>query len=388
MLLDNFRQDLRYALRGLRTRPGFTLAVVATLGLGLGANSAMFGIVDGLLFRPPALLKDPATTHRLYLYFNFRGKERANSGTQYARYADFARLTTAFSDVAQFTQRDLAVGVGDAARERSIGVVSANFFNFFNAPPALGRYFTAAEDQPPAGEPVAVLSYATWQADYAGRDVRGEKIQVGPVIYTVIGVSAPRFVGLWADKPPIAFIPITAYAATQGFGNANVNWWATYSWTWSSTMLRRKPGVTIAAANADLTHAYIESYRSQGPPECAGPSTRRVRNPPGTSGRLPRPSPRFSRYSRAGAATFCFPEEPLVKRRRLLERQQQAGVTVLAAGVGTSPVFVLHRHTEALAKLLDDLGEGKILYPLQRSGRRRRPLRSRSSSRGPCRRSR
>ena len=82
MILETILQDLRYAVRGLRMKPGFALAIVATLGLGIGANAAMFGIVDRLLFRPPALMKDPATAHRIYLFQTFRGKERASNGGQ------------------------------------------------------------------------------------------------------------------------------------------------------------------------------------------------------------------------------------------------------------------------------------------------------------------
>ena len=265
MILETLLQDLRYAVRGLRTKPGFAIAVIATLGLGIGANAAMFGIVDRLLFRPPALMKDPDTAHRIYLFQTFRGKERASGGGQFARYKDFQNLTRAFSSVAGYTQRDLAVGVGDAAREMRIGVVGANFFGFFDAPPALGRYFTDAEDQPPAGTPVAVLSYPMWQSQYGGRrDVLGSPIQIGPTIYTVIGVSAPGFVGLWADKPPAAFIPLTSFAAGTGFiGRGQRPWWQTYSWGWMSTIVRRKPGVSIEAANADLTNAFLKSIESQ-----------------------------------------------------------------------------------------------------------------------------
>lgn len=263
MILDDLRQDIKYAVRGIRSRPAFTLAVVATLGLGLGANSAMFGIVDGLLFRPPALMKDPATAHRLYAYQTYRGKERAAGGGQFARYQDFARWTTTCSLIAGYTQRDLAVGVGDAAREMHIGVISANFFDFFDIPPALGRYFKAGEDLPPAGQPVAVLSYTMWKTQYGLRDVRGEKIQVGPIIYTVIGVTPRGFVGLWPDKPPAVFIPITSYASGAAPQRLAGNWPTTYSWNWMSTLVRRKPGVTVAQANADLSHAFYRSYEAQ-----------------------------------------------------------------------------------------------------------------------------
>src|SRR5688572_24868209 len=190
MILDNLKRDIAYAIRGLRAKPGFTVAVVLTLALGIGANAAMFGIVDRLLFRPPPLLKDPSTAHRVYLFQTFRDKERASSGGQYARYADLRRWTTSFPAVAGFTENDQAVGIGDAAREMRIGVVSANFFGFFDAPPALGRYFTEAEDTPPVGAPVVVLSHAMWQSHYGGRrDALGSTVQIGPTVYTVIGVA-------------------------------------------------------------------------------------------------------------------------------------------------------------------------------------------------------
>jgi predicted permease len=264
MSLDNLWHDLKYAARGLRAKPGFAAAVVTTLGLGIGANAAMFGIVDRLLFRPPALMIDPATAHRIYPYRTFRGQERPGGGGQYKRYTDLATWTSSFSRTAGYTARALAVGVGDAAREMQIGVVSSSFFGFFDATPVLGRYFTEAEDRPPAGVPVAVLSHQMWQAQYGGRrDVLGTTLQIGPIVYTIIGVAPPRFVGLWPDRPPVAFIPITSYAAGTGFTPDRVAWWETYSWGWMQMIARRKPGVSIAAANADLTQAMIRSFEAQ-----------------------------------------------------------------------------------------------------------------------------
>ena len=264
MTLESLKQDLKYAIRGLRLTPGFAIAVVVTLALGIGANAAMFGIVDRLLFRPPALMKDPGTAHLVYLYRTFRGEERASSAGQYARYTDLAKWTTSFSSAAGYSRRDLAVGVGDAAREMGIGVVSASFFGFFDAPPVVGRYFTESEDKPPAGTPVVVLSHSMWQVQYGERrDVLGTTIQIGPTVYTVIGVAPKGFVGLWADRPPAAFIPITSYAAGTGFAPRNATWWETYGWSWMSMLVRRKADVTITAADADLTQAYLKSYDAQ-----------------------------------------------------------------------------------------------------------------------------
>ncbi|HEV8411389.1 MAG TPA: ABC transporter permease, partial [Gemmatimonadaceae bacterium] len=262
---ESFTQDLRYALRGLRAKPGFTIAVVLTLGLGIGANAAMFSIVDRLLFRAPPMLRDAGRTNRVYLATTYRGKEFNSSSVALARYYDLASTTTAFSRFAQFTARDIAIGTGDEAHEMRVGVVTASFFGFFDAPPALGRYYTAAEDTTPAGTNVVVLSYNYWQTQFGGRrDALGSTMRIGPIVYTVIGVSPAGFAGLWPDQPPVAYIPLSTYAASQAtFLRAGQTWWGTYNWTWSNTLALRKPGVTQAAADADLTNAYLRSFQKE-----------------------------------------------------------------------------------------------------------------------------
>src|SRR5215207_5857172 len=261
--LDQFLDDVRYALRGLRASPGFTAGVVITLGLGLGANTAMFGVVDRLLFRAPPLLHDPGTAHRVYGFRTRRGVEDVGGVDQYARYRDIVRWTSSFSTVAGYTIRDLALGVGDEAREMRVGVVSPTFFGFFDASPALGRYFTESESTPPGAAPVVVLGYGAWQSQYGGRrDVLGTTLQVGSAVYTIIGVAPRGLVGLWGERPPAAYVSLASYAEAESGLKASA-WWTTYSWGWMSTMVRRKPGVTIAQANADLTNALVRSYEAE-----------------------------------------------------------------------------------------------------------------------------
>jgi predicted permease len=263
---DAFLQDLRYAVRGLKARPGFTLAVVLTLALGIGANAAMFSVVDRLLFRPPPLLRDPALVHRVNLARSYRGKEFVGDGVQYQRYLDLTRWTRSFARTAEFTERSLAIGEGGDAREMQVGAVTAGFFGFFDAPPVLGRYFTAAEDAPPSGTPVAVLSYGFWQTRFGGhRDVLGQTLRIGATLYTIIGVAPRGFVGLAPGLPPAAYIPISAYAGELAvtLRLRGETWWTTYHWTWARMLVARKPGVSLAAANADLTAAYQKSYLAQ-----------------------------------------------------------------------------------------------------------------------------
>src|SRR5690348_772477 len=263
-LFDVTAQNLRYALRGLRAKPGFTAAVVLTLGLGIGANAAMFGIVDRLLFRSPEFLRDPASVHRVFLFYTTRGKETIDNSFEYTRYADLARWTTAFSGAAAFSERTLAVGAGLDARETHVATVSASYFGFFDARPALGRFFAASEDTVPAGAPVVVLSYGFWQSRYVGSSaILGSALQIDRVKFTIIGVAPEDFVGFTDDTPPALWIPITTFAGLVNDNGGAADYYKNYSWGWLQMLVRRKPGVSVATATADLTTAYRRSVAAE-----------------------------------------------------------------------------------------------------------------------------
>src|SRR6188508_1950537 len=102
--------ELRYVLRELLRARLFTLSVVATLALGIGANAAMFDLVDRLMFRPLNYLRDPSTVHRLYWQRQQRGVTATSASTQYTQYLDLQRGTTSFAQLAAFSERPLAVG--------------------------------------------------------------------------------------------------------------------------------------------------------------------------------------------------------------------------------------------------------------------------------------
>ena len=140
-LLDSLAQDLRYALRGLRKRPAFTLGVVLTLGLGIGANAAMFGIVDRLLFRPPLGLRDPETAHRVFQHRLAQDRRpRTDRNFAFRRYLDLQRETRSFESFAAFQTRTLALGEGTDTHEAKVTLASASYFQFFDVRPALGRF--------------------------------------------------------------------------------------------------------------------------------------------------------------------------------------------------------------------------------------------------------
>ncbi|MGH7638714.1 MAG: ABC transporter permease, partial [Gemmatimonadaceae bacterium] len=258
--LEAIWQDAKGTLRGLRRNPAFTAGVTLTFALGVGANAAMFSLIDRLMLRPPPLMRDAASVHRVYLYRTANGVETTTGG-QVARYTDLARFTTSFSAAAGHAIRRLAVGVGQDARELPVAVVSATFFGFFNAPPAAGRYFTPEEDAAPTGAPVAVLSYRAWQTRYGGRaDAVGARIQIDAVVYTILGVAPQGFVGLWPSTPPIAFIPVAPFAGSV----IGSDWPTTYTSSFGlGTLVRRRPGVTVDAASADLLQAFLRSIRAE-----------------------------------------------------------------------------------------------------------------------------
>jgi putative ABC transport system permease protein len=256
-------QDLRYAARGLRLKPGFAAGIVITLGLGIGANASMFGIVDRLLFRPPAFLAAPERTNHLYLARMIEGKEFVAGSAQYQRFLDFAKDSRTMEVLGAYAQARRAVGTGDATKEVDIGAMSASMWQLFDAKPVLGRFFGASEDRYPDVSHVIVLSYGYWQTQFAGdRSVVGKPMMIGSAQFTIIGV-APRGFSAVDMIAPIGFVPLMT-DALDGFGRTMWDRYrTTYNVTWLNIYGRRKPGASVEAAAADLTEAYRRSWTAQ-----------------------------------------------------------------------------------------------------------------------------
>lgn len=125
--IDVVVRDTAYALRGLRRSPGFTTTVVLTLALGIGANAAMFGVIDRLMFRPYPLMRDPHAVNRVYLQTTYQGRTNTNTVFPYRRYLDLTRASNAISDFAAESEWRFAVGKGEASHVRKVVGVSASF---------------------------------------------------------------------------------------------------------------------------------------------------------------------------------------------------------------------------------------------------------------------
>jgi putative ABC transport system permease protein len=258
--VGNALQDVRWALRGLRLRPMFAAAVIVTLGLGIGANVTMFGVVDRLLFRAPAYLTRPTEVNRVYFVRTVSGSERTMAALPFTRYQDLSNWTSTLARSAAMFDNHLAVGTGQLVQVLPVEEVSASFWSFFSSRPLLGRFFGPEEDRAPTGTPVVVLGYEYWHTTLGGSTaVIGSQLRIGRQSYTVIGVAPRGFIGM-DPETPAAFLPITAAAVELGVGDQYTRG---YGVNWLSMVIRRKTGISVEQASADLTNAYLRSDAAQ-----------------------------------------------------------------------------------------------------------------------------
>ncbi len=218
--LESCARDVRYALRGLRRSPGFTAAAVLPLALGIGANTAIFSLFHALLMR----LLPVARPEELVNLYQTGGWIRGHSS--YPLYQDIAARTDLFNGaVARTGVEKVRFRERPEARENFAmrEFVSGNYFQVLGVRPALGRLFTADEDQVLGGHPLAVLSYDCWRNRYGGDPAElGATIVVDEKPLTVIGVAAPGFHGIQVERSTDVWEPVTM--AEMPF-QSPTTWW-------------------------------------------------------------------------------------------------------------------------------------------------------------------
>jgi predicted permease len=200
--LDDFVQDTRFALRTLRHSPGFALTAVVTLAFGIGVNSAMFSLVNGLLLRP--LYERPDEVVAVYGRKMAPSGEDRGSGFSYANYLYLREGTTdIFENVAAFSTVFVGLDAGEGTRRTLASATTANYFDVFAQPLALGRPFTTEEERPGANIRVAIISYPLWERLGAGPGVLGRPVRINGEPFTIVGVAPKGFTGPSIPGPEV-----------------------------------------------------------------------------------------------------------------------------------------------------------------------------------------
>jgi putative ABC transport system permease protein len=240
-LLETLWQDLRYGLRQLLKNPGFAAVTVLTLALGIGANTAIFSVVNALLLRP---LPYPDSDRLMMLSNNSKGGDGGN--TDYPTFADWRARSQSFEELAAFMSWG-GVMTGEGDPEMVGGVrVSADYFRMLGVAPMLGRDFSPEEDRPDTRF-VVMLSHALWTSRFhSDPTVIGQPIKVSDETFTVIGVMPPGFEDLVADNfygPAQVWAPI-GYSGTEPYACRTCRHLRGFG--------RLKAGVTFAQAKAEM----------------------------------------------------------------------------------------------------------------------------------------
>jgi predicted permease len=251
-------QDVHFALRSFRKSPVFAGVAVLSLALGIGANTAIFTLIDQLILRLLPV-REPERIVLLAGQGRHYGGNNGRNATSYPMYQDIRDRNQVFSSTMCRWRLNATIAVGSET-EIAIGeLVSGNYFPMLGVGPARGRLFTAADDQHVNAHPYAVLSYAWWQTRFAGDpQVIGRTIRINNYPLTVVGVARPGFDGMEPGLPVQVFIPMAmAPAVRPGF----TNMWDRRQ-RWVNVYGRLKPGESMEQAKAGLQplfHQIIDS---------------------------------------------------------------------------------------------------------------------------------
>jgi putative ABC transport system permease protein len=232
LVFANILRDMRYAIRQLARTPGFTVVAIVTLALGIGASSAIFSVVNGVLLRPLAY-PDPNALVRVHELLQKFGRFSVAPAT----FLDWRQQTTVFERMAALNSTGATL-VGTTGAERLAGgLVSWDMFDLLHVTPALGRTFRAEEDAP-GKDTVIILSHGMWQRRFGGdRNILGQTVTLSGVPVTVVGVMPAGF----AFMPDVEFWRPLALPANPTRGGHFL-----------AVIARMKPGVTVQQAGAEM----------------------------------------------------------------------------------------------------------------------------------------
>src|SRR5437588_133206 len=258
--------DFRFAFRQLIKAPGFTFAAVLVLALGIGANTAVFSLVNTLFFAPPAYAKP----HEMLQIFSQDKKDpKKFRGFSYPTYRDIREQNTVFSDAMAFNLALIGLGQKGDTRRAFASVVSSNYFSVLGVPLARGRAFLPEEETRNA--PVAIVSYSYWQKHNLDPSVLGSQVLINGRPFAIVGITPKGFAGTLQVLSPEVWLPMSVYdQVANDFGSKNKTTMDDRNGTQLRIIGRLKPGMTTAAAKpaleglaANLEKAYPVEQKNQ-----------------------------------------------------------------------------------------------------------------------------
>jgi len=203
--MDSLRQDLRYAVRVLTKNPGFTAVAVLVLAVGIGANTAIFTLTNTLLLRP---IEARNPQELVALYSKDLQHPDSYRAFSYPNYQDISELNTTFVDVMAHDMTIVGLTEGETTRRVFAETVSRNYFDTFGVSPYRGRFFTANEETPDSGIPVAVVSYEYWRQHGEDSDLVGKTLKVNGLVLEIVGIAPRHFTGRTALLSPPLYVPL------------------------------------------------------------------------------------------------------------------------------------------------------------------------------------
>ncbi len=254
-MLETFRQDLVSGIRMLRKSPGFTLVAILSLALGIGANTAIFTIINAV-FLHPLPVEEPSRLAEMFTRDAQTIDTNANfrlTGTSLPNYEDYRDHNSVFTGLSAVVF-PLPLNLGGRAEPQQVNgvLVSANFFNVLGVKPYRGRTFFPDEDKKVGSGSVTVLSYSLWTRKFGSdTNVIGQNITLNATSYTVIGIAPPDFKGIVSLGPPdVLWIPLSMrdYILSGQIKALENN----RRFRWLSIAGRLKPGVTVQQAEAAM----------------------------------------------------------------------------------------------------------------------------------------
>jgi predicted permease len=254
--MNSLLQDVRYALRQLRKSPGFTITVVLTLALGIGANTAIFTVVDQALLRMLPVEK-PKQLVRFHWSGGFSGSMSSFGGDSgnyfsYPMYKDLREQNQVFQGILAADRASVGVSWHNQAESKDAEVVTGNYFQLLGLKATVGRLFTPQDETEKNANPVVVLGYDYWRTRFgAARDIVGQSLLINGHTFTVVGVAPAHFDSAIGGYRPGVFVPVTMIEYAIPW-RAPLDDLKNHKSAWLTAVARLKPGVTLGQAQAGM----------------------------------------------------------------------------------------------------------------------------------------